>query len=388
MRSDAPVDEVLQWMLTFIREATVPDPSEGLVVGIKRRRSQAMAVCNAYRALPTPAREQAMVQIATQLKCCISLTDLAAACLAPAGPLAGSRSVAAATALRDRLTPTYERFFVLVASVPQGVAFLLEFRGELQGVLRQRGRKARGAVAAHELACLRAMDECVRQLFATQQAVQFRRIGPGDVDTLRFMQLKEAVHPMRGAGDLLRRVAGTGRACFGLFHPSLPHQPLVFVEIALTDRMSRCAAAILDGSDRAQQPEQPQCAVFYSITNTQPGLAGLQLATHAIFLAIDRTAAHYPSCQQFCTLSPVPGFRAWLQVRLCPSERVLVLLAASHPRPRQDRLRAQDPSLFRRRDMRMLVAQSQAAGGTAACPYQALEHMIAPARWHEWTLGM
>lgn len=121
----------------------------------------------------------------------------------------------------------------------------------------------------------------------------------------------EAVHEIQGWGDLHRRLEND-RRCFAFFHPALPDEPLIFVEVALVDDMPDAVAPLLNVKLPSQDPERTHVAVFYSISNCQPGLRGVSLGNFLIKQVVDLLSAEFRRLKRFCTLSPVPGFREWL----------------------------------------------------------------------------
>jgi malonyl-CoA decarboxylase len=122
----------------------------------------------------------------------------------------------------------------------------------------------------------------------------------------------EAVHEIDGWNDLRRRLE-PDRRCFAFFHPVLPDEPLIFVEIALLPAMPGAIAPLLDRSvPAAADPRAFKVAVFYSISNCQPGLRGINLGNFLIKQVAERLQAEFPKLRTFCTLSPIPGFAAWL----------------------------------------------------------------------------
>lgn len=121
----------------------------------------------------------------------------------------------------------------------------------------------------------------------------------------------EAVHEIQGWSDLQRRLAPDRRA-FGFFHPSLPNEPIIFVEVALTTRMASSIQSLLD-SEPEPVSEQTDCAMFYSITNCQSGLRGISFGSFLIKQVTAELQAELPQIHTFSTLSPIPGFAAWLE---------------------------------------------------------------------------
>jgi len=121
----------------------------------------------------------------------------------------------------------------------------------------------------------------------------------------------EAVHEIRGWDDLRRRLQADGR-CFAFFHPALPDEPLIFLEVALMDRMADAVPPLLDAQSASNDPGRATTAVFYSISNCQPGLRGVSLGNFLIKNVVDVLSREFPRLKVFCTLSPVRGFAAWL----------------------------------------------------------------------------
>jgi malonyl-CoA decarboxylase len=121
----------------------------------------------------------------------------------------------------------------------------------------------------------------------------------------------EAVHEIAGWRDLHRRLA-TDRRCFAFFHPALPEEPLIFIEVALTERISNTVAPLLDPESQEADPARADCAIFYSITNCQDGLRGISFGNLLIKQVVQELGGEFPRLKTFATLSPIPGFRAWL----------------------------------------------------------------------------
>ncbi len=121
----------------------------------------------------------------------------------------------------------------------------------------------------------------------------------------------EAVHGMAGWRDLRERIDPDDRLIYGFFHPRLGSEPLIFVEIALMDKMPSNISDILD-TDRPEPVPSPKTAVFYSISNCQKGLRGIPLGSFLIKQVIEDLRQRFPSLKEFVTLSPIPSFRATL----------------------------------------------------------------------------
>lgn len=121
----------------------------------------------------------------------------------------------------------------------------------------------------------------------------------------------EAVHAIQGWDDLRRRLADD-RRCFGFFHPALPDEPLIFVEVALTCGLAGQIHELIETPPADLENEKPDTAIFYSISNCQTGLAGISFGNFLIKQVADAVHNEFPHVKQFATLSPIPGFRAWL----------------------------------------------------------------------------
>jgi malonyl-CoA decarboxylase len=123
----------------------------------------------------------------------------------------------------------------------------------------------------------------------------------------------EAVHEIRGWSDLRRRIDPADRRCYAFFHPALVDEPLIFVEVALTEEIPGAIAPLL-AEDRELVPvERARTAVFYSISNTQRGLGGISFGNFLIKQVVEELRRELPKLEDFVTLSPVPGFMKWLK---------------------------------------------------------------------------
>ncbi|MCD6041449.1 MAG: malonyl-CoA decarboxylase, partial [Burkholderiales bacterium] len=122
----------------------------------------------------------------------------------------------------------------------------------------------------------------------------------------------EAVHALQGWTDLRRRLE-TDRRCFAFFHPQLPDEPIIFIEVALTRGMSARVQPLLDVHAPVGDPASADCAMFYSITNCQEGLRGISFGNQLIKQVAEDLKREFPHLRRFATLSPIPGFRRWLE---------------------------------------------------------------------------
>jgi malonyl-CoA decarboxylase len=121
----------------------------------------------------------------------------------------------------------------------------------------------------------------------------------------------EAVHQIQGWGDLRRRLEAD-RRCYAFFHPALPDDPLIFIEVALTERMSDKIQPLLDPGADVLDPAEARCAIFYSITHCQEGLRGISFGSLLIKQVVEDLERSFPRVRTFATLSPIPDFRRWV----------------------------------------------------------------------------
>ena len=123
----------------------------------------------------------------------------------------------------------------------------------------------------------------------------------------------EAVHEIRDWDDLRRRIDPIDRRCYAFFHPALVDEPLIFVEVALTESIPGAIAPLLAEDRQLVPTERARIAVFYSISNTQRGLGGISFGSFLIKQVVEELRRELPKLENFVTLSPVPDFMRWLK---------------------------------------------------------------------------
>ena len=138
----------------------------------------------------------------------------------------------------------------------------------------------------------------------------------------------EAVHEIHDWNDLRRRIDPVDRRCYAFFHPALVDEPLIFVEVALTETIPGAIAPLLAEDRQPVAIERARTAVFYSISNCQRGLGGISFGNFLIKQVVEELRRELPKLENFVTLSPVPGFMNWLQrapdVPVTDEERTLL----------------------------------------------------------------
>ena len=205
-----------------------------------------------------------------------------------------------ATALARAAESPRRELLGLLNTAPNGMPDLLAMREALLDVLPERPG-------------LKPLDDDFLYLLRAWFNRGFLELRRIDWRTPAFVLEKiidyEAVHQILDWEDLRRRLE-EDRRCFGFFHPSLPDEPLVFVEVALCQGLAGSVHDLIFG---AVEPDlEADTAIFYSISNCQGGLVGISFGDFLIKQVVHELAAEMPALRTFATLSPIPGFRGWL----------------------------------------------------------------------------
>ena len=195
-----------------------------------------------------------------------------------------------------------QKLFRRINMVPVGTRTLVAMRGHLLSMLRANPQ-------------LRGVDSDLRHLFISWFNKGFLELRKIDWSSPAMVLEKiidyEAVHEINGWDDLRSRLRDD-RRCFAFFHPALANDPLVFVEIALTDSLPGDLAPLLNLQRTPPPAKRINTVVFYSISNCHPGLAGISFGNFLIKNVVEELRKEMPGLKTFVTLSPVPGFRRWL----------------------------------------------------------------------------
>lgn len=204
--------------------------------------------------------------------------------------------------LNAAVEPPRQELMRRINRASRGTAMLVKLREHLLAQLRSRPY-------------LRAVDADLRHLFVSwfnRGFLQLYRIdwhSPAHI--LEKLIGYEAVHAIQGWGDLRRRLADD-RRCFSFFHPALPDEPLIFVEVALVQGMPHTAAALLSLDSEVIDPRSADTAVFFSINNCQTGLRGVSFGNLLIKQVMTELQSDHPWIENFVTLSPLPQFAVHL----------------------------------------------------------------------------
>jgi malonyl-CoA decarboxylase len=212
--------------------------------------------------------------------------------------------------LRNLLEPPRIKLLRQFNELEEGVKFLVDLRVELIRWARENPR-------------LRALDLDVYRLLASWFDVGFLDLQQITWKTSAALLEKlieyEAVHEIGSWQDLKHRLKDD-RLCYAFFHPRMPDEPLIFVEVALVNGISDNVHELLDVKAPSCDPSRADTAIFYSISNCQEGLAGVSFGNFLIKRVVADLAGKMLNLKRFCTLSPIPGFMEWLRQQVAAGE--------------------------------------------------------------------
>ncbi len=255
----------------------------------------------------------------------------------------------AKVALRRALEPPRVRLLTQFTTIPDGMKFLVDLRATL---LALKGDDP----------WLNALEHDMRNLLASWFDVGFLELQRIDWQSpaalLERLVGYEAVHEIRSWSDLKNRL-DSDRRCYALFHPRMPNEPLIFVEVALVRGLSGSVQSLLDKKAPLQDPKDADTAIFYSISNCQKGLAGISFGNFLIKRVVELLGAEFRNLKAFATLSPMPGFCRWLD----------------------GKLREDDPKLLSEEESSSLRTVAPAQGAAPETGNQALAAILGKRGW-------
>jgi len=205
--------------------------------------------------------------------------------------------------LRKSLTAPRIELLTLFNALPEGIKFLVDMRAELLVL----GRK--------NDSYLNEVERDLKHLLRSWFDVGFLKLRQINWDSPASILEKlieyEAVHQVASWDDLKNRLADD-RRLFAFFHPNMPKEPLIFIHAALVKGLANNVQVLLDPETPPVDLEEADTAIFYSISNAQQGLAGISFGNFLIKRVVGEVKKELPQLKQFATLSPIPGFRSWL----------------------------------------------------------------------------
>jgi len=210
----------------------------------------------------------------------------------------------AAQKLHEAAEPLRQELLRRINLAPGGTAALVDMRETLLGLV-----KSNPALAAVDADFVHLLASWFNRGFLLLRPIDWT--SPADI--LEKIIHYEAVHEIKDWDDLRRRLKPQDRRCFAFFHPQMPHEPLIFVEIALTSGIPGDIGQLLSEDRAAIDLSSADTAVFYSISNTQVGLKGVSFGNFLIKQVVEELLREMPWLKTFVTLSPLPGFASWLK---------------------------------------------------------------------------
>ncbi len=223
---------------------------------------------------------------------------------------------AALDAYEEERTKATYRAFVEAAEAPRQEMLrrLNQIPGATGQLVAMRADLLKLVRAHPELA---PVDLDFRHLFASWFNRGFLVLRPVNWDSpaqiLEKIIAYEAVHAIDSWDDLRARLQPSDRRCFAFFHPSMPNEPLIFVEVALTRGVPNTIHSVLTEDRTELPPQEADTAVFYSISNCQAGLASISFGNSLIKQVAGDLARDLPGLKTFVTLSPIPGLATWME---------------------------------------------------------------------------
>lgn len=262
-------------------------------------RARAARLAQLYRGMDLPGRILFLARLA-------SIDADPAAVAAAMEAVRTTNDAATRAALRRALDPPRVKLLMQFNGLPDGIKFLVDLRATLLEHVKAEPRLA-------------PLEADLRALLAAWFDVGFLELRRIDWHSPAALLEKlvgyEAVHEIRSWRDLKNRL-DSDRRCYAFFHPRMPDEPLIFVEVALVKGLAGSVQRLLDTSAPLLEPVEADTAIFYSISNCQAGLGGISFGNFLIKRVVDLLGKEFRNIKQFATLSPMPGFRRWLDRRL------------------------------------------------------------------------
>lgn len=278
-------------------------------------RARAADLGRAYLTLDATGRSRFLSLMAHDFATDGALVDAAIAALAETD--GAEARMRAESALSQALISPRKNLLKQFNGLPGGIKFLVDLRGDLLQI-------------RHTDPALQGLDADLKDLLRSWFDIGFLKLDRITWDApaalLEKLIAYEAVHQIQSWDDLKNRL-DSDRRCFAFFHPNMPNEPLIFVEVALVAGMADNIQALLDEQAPPNDPDDADTAIFYSISNAQLGLSGISFGSFLIKRVVDSLAGEVKNLKHFATLSPIPGFRTWLNGLLDADDETLLSAA-------------------------------------------------------------
>jgi malonyl-CoA decarboxylase len=217
--------------------------------------------------------------------------------------------------LQKALEAPRVRLLTLFNALPDGIKFLVDMRAELLSYQKENDAE------------FREVEKDLKHLLASWFDVGFLELRKITWDCPASLLEKlieyEAVHEVASWDDLKNRL-GDDRRMFAFFHPNMPSEPLIFINVAIVNGLADNVQSLLDTDAPVTDSSNADTAIFYSISNAQRGLSGISFGNFLIKRVVGEIRKELPHLKQFSTLSPIPGFTAWLDARILEGEEKLL----------------------------------------------------------------
>ena len=216
--------------------------------------------------------------------------------------------------LKMSLQPPWRSLLGRFTTLPDGVKFLVDMRTEMLALVKD----------YPEISDLSNDLRSMLSAWFDIGLLELTRIEwSSPAILLEKLIAYESVHAIRSWADLKNRL-GPDRRCFGFFHPNMPSEPLIFVQVALVRGISDNIDRLLDESNSSSDQRDADTAIFYSISNAQRGLDGISFGNFLIKMVVEKLSLESANLKTFATLSPIPGFANWLNEQLELSHKDLL----------------------------------------------------------------
>ncbi len=278
-------------------------------------RARAADLGRAYLTLDATGRSRFLSLMAHDFATDGALVDAAIEAVAEAD--GAEARMRAEGALSQALVSPRKNLLKQFNGLPEGIKFLVDLRGDLLQI-------------RHTDPALQGLDADLKDLLRSWFDIGFLKLDRITWDApatlLEKLIAYEAVHQIQSWDDLKNRL-DSDRRCFAFFHPNMPNEPLIFVEVALVAGLADNIQALLDEQAPPSDPDDVDTAIFYSISNAQLGLSGISFGGFLIKRVVDSLAGEGKNLKHFATLSPIPGFRTWLDGLLDDDDETLLTSA-------------------------------------------------------------
>ncbi|HQQ64147.1 MAG TPA: malonyl-CoA decarboxylase [Pseudomonadales bacterium] len=277
-------------------------------------RAQAAHIGHAYMSLNQQGRLRFLRLLATDFDADAKAIQQAINAYSKAGPADNLPKLR--HKLSRALVAPRVQLLTLFNALPEGIKFLVDMRGELL------------EMGADKDADLGEVERDLKHLLSSWFDIGFLQLEQiswnSPASLLEKLIEYEAVHEITSWVDLKNRLA-PDRRLFAFLHPNMAGEPLIFVQVALCDGLATNVQALLDTNAPTFDASEANTAIFYSISNAQRGLSGISFGNYLIKRVVANLKRELPHLDQFATLSPVPGFMAWLNSQMQNGDTALLL---------------------------------------------------------------